>query len=131
VGNEQRLRGYLQRVESPLFVVGLTTLYPELSRRLSADAAKQGYGFLDLTNVFDAANFQTFTDYCHLTPDGNRIIADRLFDALRDSLGTGSIAISSCDIPPTHMSRYRDTRECTFGTHGAWHLTSETPESTS
>jgi lysophospholipase L1-like esterase len=86
-GNEERLRRYLQRVESPLFVLGLTALYPELSRRLSADAAKQGYGFLDLTNVFDAASSQTFTDYCHLTPEGNRIIADRFFAAIRDSLG--------------------------------------------
>jgi lysophospholipase L1-like esterase len=86
-GNEYRLTGYLQRVESPLFVFGLTALYPKLSCRLSADAAKQGYKFLDITNIFDTTRSQTFTDYCHLTPEGNRIIADRLFEALRDSLG--------------------------------------------
>jgi lysophospholipase L1-like esterase len=83
-GNERRLRGYVQKVEGPLFVFGLTALYPELSHRLSEDAAKQGYRFLDLTNIFDSATTQTFTDYCHLTSEGDRIIADELFEGLRD-----------------------------------------------
>jgi lysophospholipase L1-like esterase len=85
-GIEARLFDYWTRLE-PLDVYGLRTLYPQLSGRLTAAAASEGYRFVDLTSVFDHANVQTFTDYCHLTPAGNQIIADAIFDSLATSVG--------------------------------------------
>jgi lysophospholipase L1-like esterase len=82
---ETELLDYWSRLE-PLDVYGFQTLYPQLSGRLTAAAATEGYRFLDLTSVFDRANIQTFTDYCHLTPAGNQIIADAIFDSLVNSL---------------------------------------------
>ncbi|HEX4593608.1 MAG TPA: SGNH/GDSL hydrolase family protein [Bryobacteraceae bacterium] len=83
---ETQLLDYWSRLE-PLFVYGFQTLYPQLSSRLTTAAATEGYRFLDLTNVFDRVNVQTFTDYCHLTPAGNQIVADAILDSLASSLG--------------------------------------------
>jgi lysophospholipase L1-like esterase len=41
----------------------------------SATATHVGGTFLDLTPIFDGVNGQIFTDYCHLTPQGNAVLA--------------------------------------------------------
>jgi hypothetical protein len=83
IGNEQRLMEYHRKIESRVFVYGFETLYPELGSRLRADARERGYRFLDLTKIFDGRPIQSYTDYCHLTPAGNSLIADRLFTELK------------------------------------------------
>jgi lysophospholipase L1-like esterase len=40
--------------------------------------------YVNLTDVFDQTSDQTFSDDVHLTPEGNRIIAERLFQILKD-----------------------------------------------
>jgi len=81
-GIEAQLLEYWSKVDGPLYTHGFQTLYPLLADELSDGAKTQGYRFLDLTGVFDNMNVQTFTDYCHLTPDGNRAVADAIFGAL-------------------------------------------------
>jgi lysophospholipase L1-like esterase len=83
---ETRLFDYWTKVDGPLYVYGFQTLYPELSAQLTSAAQTEGYGFLDLTAVFDQTGIQTFTDYCHLTPAGNQMVADAIFDSLAASL---------------------------------------------
>ena len=83
---ETRLFDYWSKVDGPLYVYGFQTLYPQLSAQLTSDAQTEGYRFLDLTAVFDRTGVQTFTDYCHLTPTGNQMIADAIFDSLAASL---------------------------------------------
>ena len=57
-------------------------LYPALAARMTAIARQDGFTFLNLTDVFDKTSEQTFSDNVHLTPEGNRIIAEHLFQAL-------------------------------------------------
>jgi lysophospholipase L1-like esterase len=83
---ETRLFNYWSKVDGALYVYGFQTLYPQLSAQLTSAARTEGYRFLDLTAVFDRAGVQTFTDYCHLTPAGNQMIADAIFDSLASSL---------------------------------------------
>jgi hypothetical protein len=83
IGNEQRLMEYHRKIERSVFVYGFETLYPELGSRLRADARERSYRFLDLTKIFDGRPIQSYTDYCHLTPAGNSLIADRLFTELK------------------------------------------------
>jgi lysophospholipase L1-like esterase len=80
-GTEAQLLEYWSKVDGPLYIRGFQTLYPLLANELSDGAKTRGYGFLDLTGVFDNMNVQTFTDYCHLTPDGNRAVADAIFNS--------------------------------------------------
>jgi GDSL-like Lipase/Acylhydrolase family len=81
-GMEPRLAEYDREVAGPLEVFAYETLYPEIARQLSEDRGK--YRFLDFTGVFDATSAPTFTDYCHLTREGNRIVADRIFELMSD-----------------------------------------------
>jgi hypothetical protein len=37
-----------------------------------------GGDFLDLTGVFDGVPWQAFTDYAHLTPQANQLVAERI-----------------------------------------------------
>ena len=85
-GIEMQLFDYWSRLEGPLNVYAFQNLYPQLSRQLVADAANEGYQFLDLVNVFNGADVQTFTDYCHLTAAGNQMVANAIFDSLTISL---------------------------------------------
>ena len=80
-GIEAQLLEYWSKVDGPLYTHGFQALYPVLASELSEGAKTQGYRFLDLTGVFDNMREQTFTDYCHLTPDGNRAVADAIFGA--------------------------------------------------
>jgi len=81
-GTEQQLLEYHRKMETPVFVYGFETLYPRLAASLRADAVRRTFDFLDLTSVFDGVTAETYTDYCHLTPTGNKMIADRLFTHL-------------------------------------------------
>ena len=85
VGVEKQLLDYWRKLEGT-FVYGFETLYPELSEKLATDAHKEGYGFLDLTGVFDRMTTQAFTDYCHLTPAADQAVADAIFEFLKGSL---------------------------------------------
>jgi lysophospholipase L1-like esterase len=83
VDREPQLAAYDRAVVGRLQVFGFETLYPLLAKQLAADAESEGYGFLDMTSVFDQVPVQTFTDYCHLTPAGNRVIAHALLEFMR------------------------------------------------
>ena len=79
---ESQLFEYWSKLDGRLAVYGFQALYPQLSAVLSSGAHAEGYRFLDLTNVFDRASTQAFTDYCHLTPSGNQLVADAIFDSV-------------------------------------------------
>lgn len=82
---EKQLLDYWRKTDGT-FVYGFERLYPELARKLAADAHGEGYSFIDLTGVFDRMSAQAFTDYCHLTPAADQAVADAIFDSLAGSL---------------------------------------------
>jgi hypothetical protein len=60
----------------------------EYVRIRNADmAARVGGVFVDLTSIFKNADGQIYTDYAHLTPEGNRLaalfIAERILPLIR------------------------------------------------
>jgi hypothetical protein len=59
-------------------------VYFEIAQGMSEAAQKDGFLFLNLVDVFDQTPEQTFSDFAHLTPDGNRVIANHLFEFLTD-----------------------------------------------
>jgi len=85
VDREPRLAEYDRSVAGPVQTYVSETVYPMLSKQLAADAGTEGFGFADLTDVFDGMKEQTFSDYCHLTPAGNRAVAERLFRIMEAS----------------------------------------------
>jgi lysophospholipase L1-like esterase len=83
--SERRLADYHRKVSGPMTVYSYEQFHPEISGIMSAAATHDGFLFLDLTDVFDRTPGQTFSDSCHLTAEGNRVIAERVFQFLGDS----------------------------------------------
>ena len=83
--SERRLADYHRKVSGPMTVYSYEQFHPEISGIMSAAATRDGFLFLDLTDVFDHTPGQTFSDSCHLTAEGNRVIAERVFQFLGDS----------------------------------------------
>lgn len=74
---ERRLLDY-QRHGSSLLLYAFQELYPEIGARMAEAAQQDGFVFENLVPVFDRTAAQTFTDDCHLTPEGNQVIAGRV-----------------------------------------------------
>ena len=67
---------------------------PLVAGMVAEVAEEVGGTFLDLTGVYEGRPEQMYTDYCHLTPDGNRILAEaaaaHVVPLIREDLGLGS-----------------------------------------
>jgi hypothetical protein len=59
-------------------------LFPQIAASMTTVARQEGFVFLNLIDAFDQASEQTFSDDAHLTPEGNRIVAEQLFWLLKD-----------------------------------------------
>lgn len=72
---------------------------PWIAGQERAMAAALGASFLDLTGAFKAIRGQVYTDYCHLTPLGNQVLADviaaHVTPLLRTRLGSQSARATS------------------------------------
>jgi hypothetical protein len=49
---------------------------PKIAAMIESEVEPTGASFLDLTAIFQESEGQIFTDYAHLTPEGNRILAE-------------------------------------------------------
>lgn len=83
--SEQRVRSHTLKMYGPLLAYTYEQLYPRIASQMRTAAQNDGFTFVDLTSVFDTTSEQTFSDYCHLTPEGNKLIAERVFESLHDS----------------------------------------------
>jgi lysophospholipase L1-like esterase len=91
---EQRMRAYNLRIDGPYLAYTFERLYPRIAGAMQLAAQRDGFSFLDLTSVFDSTPGQTFSDYCHLTAEGNRVIAEQIFRFLQSSLAETASAAS-------------------------------------
>ncbi len=55
---------------------------PIIAKRVEETVTPLGGRFLDLTGIYPTSQGQIFTDYAHLTPEGNRILAQRVADEI-------------------------------------------------
>ena len=83
----ERDRPGLDGVERKLFEFNVSSYLPNyepfvlqavetVREQEAAMATRVGGTFIDLTTVFQDANGQMFTDYAHLTPEANRLVAE-------------------------------------------------------
>jgi hypothetical protein len=61
---------------------GVPDLITKVYKMVGADAPRLKNLRL-LNGVFDAREPQLWVDWCHVTPEGNKIVADAIVDALR------------------------------------------------
>ena len=78
IGSEQRLKDYYIAYSGPYVMYMYGEVYPRIHADMAKNAADGKLNYVSLTGAFDQSNEQTFTDYCHLTPRGNELVAERL-----------------------------------------------------
>ncbi len=76
---EKKFADYMRKISGRRNVYLYENLRPEISRLMAQTAQEQGFVFVDLQNAYDDTSEKTFTDYCHLTPKGNQLVAQRLY----------------------------------------------------
>ena len=55
---------------------------PIIAEMINEAVTPLGGEFLDLTGIYQGVDGQIFTDYAHLTPLGNRILAERVAEKI-------------------------------------------------
>ncbi len=82
--SEQKMVDYEGTLGGPLYFYLFRQIYSEIAQGMTEAAQTDGFFFLNLVDVFDQTPEQAFSDFAHLTPDGNRVIAERVFQFLHD-----------------------------------------------
>jgi lysophospholipase L1-like esterase len=77
---------YYRKISGRYVTYMYENMRPDISRQMAESAAQNGYTYTDLVDTFRHVKEKTFTDYCHLTPKGNELIAERLYQAMAPSL---------------------------------------------
>ncbi len=80
--SECRLVQYEREVAGPLYHYLFRQMYNQWNRDLAEASRSDSFEYINLEDVFDDFEGQAFTDFAHLTPDGNSVIADRIKEAL-------------------------------------------------
>jgi lysophospholipase L1-like esterase len=83
---EKRFVDNYDRLMGPYNIYMYENLQPEIARQTTAAANRGEYEFLDTRNAFQNVSEKTFTDYCHLTPRGNELLADRIYEQMTSRL---------------------------------------------
>ncbi len=90
----ERDRAGLQGVERELFDYNVSSYLPNyeafmqravpwITDTVSRTVQQAGGHFIDATRIYGEATEQIFTDYCHLTPAGNRLLASYIEARIR------------------------------------------------
>jgi lysophospholipase L1-like esterase len=72
---ERALFEFNLSAERPGYEAYLRRIVPIVSERVRETVVPLGASYLDLTAIYGQPQGQIFTDYCHLTPTGNRLLA--------------------------------------------------------
>lgn len=73
---ERRLFEFNLEAWAPGYEQFMRGAVPRVAERIDSTVTSFGAHFLDLTAIYPVSRGQIFTDYAHLTPEGNRILAD-------------------------------------------------------
>jgi len=76
--SERSLAQYEREHGGPLYHYLFRQMYNEWNRELVEASRLDNFEYMNLQDVFDDFEGQAFTDFAHLTPDGNSVIADRI-----------------------------------------------------
>jgi hypothetical protein len=73
---ERKLFDFNLEAERPGYESYIRQIVPIVSARVKETVGAHGASYLDLTQIYSSPVGQVFTDYAHLTPTGNRILAE-------------------------------------------------------
>ena len=79
---EHKIYGEMDTEWEENYVEFKNKAHPIVVEMLTKATARTGGAFYDLTKVFEGVKEDAYTDYCHLTPMGNKRVAEYLGDKL-------------------------------------------------
>ncbi len=85
---EKQLHAFNVESYLPNYEEFMRRAVPRLAEVQDSALAAVGGEFLDLTGIYKHAQTQIFTDYAHLTPEGNQILADVVGGFIRPMVST-------------------------------------------
>ncbi|HUI80266.1 MAG TPA: SGNH/GDSL hydrolase family protein [Bryobacteraceae bacterium] len=83
---EAKFANYTRQISRRYITYMYEQMQPAISHLMAEAAQRDGFVFVDLGDTFRSVREKTFTDYCHMTPRGNQLIADRLYKAMEPAL---------------------------------------------
>jgi lysophospholipase L1-like esterase len=92
---EMKFGEHYRQVSGRYVIYMYEQMRPDISRQMAAAAERNRYTYVDLIDVFRQSTEKTFTDYCHLTPRGNELIAERLYQVMSPGLIVKLVAASA------------------------------------
>ena len=93
--SEQQMVRYETEQGGPLYFYLFHEVYARFASDMRQAARDDGFLFADQEELFDRVDGQAFTDFAHLTPQANQMIADQLFELLRERFATTPAASSA------------------------------------
>lgn len=84
---EKRMFDYDRTSGGALYAYLFPEVYHKFAANMSEAGAAEGFTFLNMENGFDSTAEQTFTDFAHLSPKGNEVIAERLVPLIQARFG--------------------------------------------
>lgn len=87
--HEQELFDFAVSSYLPNYEQFMLNAVPFVSERMQQTVMPWGAGYLDATSVFEGVTGQVYTDYCHLTPLGNRVLADFIATSIGAQVNLG------------------------------------------
>ena len=91
---ETKFAAHMREVSGRYGTYMYEQLRPRIAQDMADSARRNGFTFVDTADAFRDVREKTFTDYCHLTPRGNELMADKLYDAMTAALIPRLIASS-------------------------------------
>lgn len=79
---EQKIYEELDQEWQENFVEFKNRARPQVVKHLQDSTGRTGSTFLDMTDIFGGFEGDVYTDYCHLTPMGNKWLAERIGERL-------------------------------------------------
>jgi hypothetical protein len=76
---EKQMREYDAASGGPLYLYLFREAYHKVADDMAAAAERDGFHFVNMENLYDTWSGQAFTDFAHLTPEGNRLVAEEVF----------------------------------------------------
>jgi len=83
---EARFVEHTKTIYGPYVTYMYENLRPRISRDMTESSARNHYVYVDLGDTFRDVKEKAFSDYCHLTPLANQLIAQRLFSTMSREL---------------------------------------------
>jgi hypothetical protein len=83
---EAKLADHTRQISQRYITYMYEQMRPAIARQMAEAARRDGFVFADLEEAFRGGAERTFSDYCHLTPKGDQLVAEALYRSMEQDV---------------------------------------------